>query len=155
MQIQSDFTEISIHMQGDSLLQIRYKIFCLPLPYQRAWSVKHTQLPLPIISYGCETWSLKLGKEQEKGVLSKIFGPKRVEVRVYWRKLHSEELHNFLPPSKCYLGHQIKECKMCGEYAAYGGKKKLRAAFWWGNLKVRLDFGRRRHGYEDSIKMDL
>jgi len=28
-------------------------------------------------------------------VLRKIFGPKRDEVRVYWRKLYSEELHNF------------------------------------------------------------
>jgi hypothetical protein len=35
------------------------------------------------------------------------------------------------------------------------GRKELRAEFWRGNLKVRFDFGRPRHGCEDNIKMDL
>jgi hypothetical protein len=30
----------------------------------------------------------------EKGVLRRIFGPKRDEVTGGWRKLHNEELHN-------------------------------------------------------------
>jgi len=31
----------------------------------------------------------------ENRVLRKIFGPKRGEVAREWRKLHSDELHNF------------------------------------------------------------
>jgi hypothetical protein len=31
----------------------------------------------------------------EKMVLRRIFGPKRDDVRGKWRKLHTEELHNF------------------------------------------------------------
>jgi len=31
-------------------------------------------------------------------LLRKIFWPKRDEVRVYWRKLHREELYNFYQP---------------------------------------------------------
>jgi hypothetical protein len=48
--------------------------------------------------YGCGTWSLTLREEHrlrvfENRVLRRIFGPKRDEVRVWWRELH-EKLHN-------------------------------------------------------------
>jgi hypothetical protein len=59
---------------------------------------------LPVVLYGCETWSLTLREEHrlrvfENRVLRRIFGPKRFEVMGDWRKLHNEELHNlyFLP----------------------------------------------------------
>jgi hypothetical protein len=53
---------------------------------------------LPVVSYGCETWSLTLREEHrlrvfENRVLRRIFGPKRNEVTGGWRKLHNEELH--------------------------------------------------------------
>jgi hypothetical protein len=40
---------------------------------------------LPVVLYGCETWSLTLSKEQENRVLRRIFGPKREEVAGGWR----------------------------------------------------------------------
>jgi hypothetical protein len=54
---------------------------------------------LPVVLYGCETWSLSLREEHrlrvfENRVLRRIFGPKRDEVTGEWRKLHNEELHN-------------------------------------------------------------
>jgi hypothetical protein len=54
---------------------------------------------LPVILYGCETWSITLREEHrlrvfENRVLRRIFGPKRHEVMGEWRKLHSGELHN-------------------------------------------------------------
>jgi hypothetical protein len=53
---------------------------------------------LPVVLYGCETWTLKLREEYrlrvfEIGVLRRIFGPKRDEVTGEWRKLHSGVLH--------------------------------------------------------------
>ena len=53
---------------------------------------------LPVILYGCETWSLTLREERkirvfENRVLRRIFGPKRDEVTREWRKLHNEELN--------------------------------------------------------------
>ena len=50
---------------------------------------------LPVILYGCESWSLTLREERrlrvfENGVLRRIFGPKRDEVTGEWRKLHNE-----------------------------------------------------------------
>jgi ribosomal protein L35AE/L33A len=46
--------------------------------------------------YGCETWSLTWRKELrlrvfENRVLRRIFGPKRDEVTVEWRKIHTDE----------------------------------------------------------------
>jgi hypothetical protein len=54
---------------------------------------------LPVVLYGCETWSLTLREEHrltvfEKRVLRRIFGPKRDEVTGKWRKLHNEELRD-------------------------------------------------------------
>jgi hypothetical protein len=53
---------------------------------------------LPVVLYGCETWSLTLREKHrlrvfENRVLRRIFGPKRDEVTGEWRKLHKEELH--------------------------------------------------------------
>ena len=54
---------------------------------------------LPVVLYGCETWSLTLREECrlrvfENRVLRRIFGPKRDEVTGEWRKLHNEELND-------------------------------------------------------------
>jgi hypothetical protein len=54
---------------------------------------------LPVVLYGCETWSLTLREGRrlrvfENRVLRRIFGPKRDEVTGEWRKLHNEELNN-------------------------------------------------------------
>ena len=54
---------------------------------------------LPVVFYGCETWSLTLGEERrlrffENRVLRMLFGPMREEVSREWRKLHNEELND-------------------------------------------------------------
>jgi hypothetical protein len=54
---------------------------------------------LPVVLYGCGTWSLTLREEHklrmfENRVLRRIFGPKRDEVSGGWRKLHNVELHD-------------------------------------------------------------
>ena len=54
---------------------------------------------LPIVLYGCETWSFTMRVECRLGVfenrvLRRIFGPKRDEVTGEWRKLHNEELND-------------------------------------------------------------
>jgi hypothetical protein len=54
---------------------------------------------LPVVLYGCETWSVKIREEHrlnvfEKWVLRRIFGLKRDEATGEWRKLHKEELHD-------------------------------------------------------------
>jgi hypothetical protein len=52
---------------------------------------------MPVVLYGCETWSLTLKEERklrvfENKVLRRIFGPKKDEVMGVWRKLNNEDL---------------------------------------------------------------
>ena len=54
---------------------------------------------VPVVLYGCETWSLTLRERRclrvfENRVLRGIFGAKREEVTGEWRKLHNEELND-------------------------------------------------------------
>jgi hypothetical protein len=70
---------------------------------------------LPVVLYGCETWSLTLREEHrlrvfENRVLRRIFGPKRGDVMGEWRKLHSGELHNLY--SSPDIIRQIKSRKI-------------------------------------------
>ena len=54
---------------------------------------------LPVVLYGCETWSLIRIREEfrlrvfENMILELIFGPKRDE-NGEWRRLHNEELNS-------------------------------------------------------------
>jgi hypothetical protein len=54
---------------------------------------------LPVVLYGCKTWSLTLREEHrlrvfENKVLRRIDGPIWEEVVGGWRRLHNEELNN-------------------------------------------------------------
>jgi hypothetical protein len=54
---------------------------------------------LPVVLYGCETWSVTLKEKHklrvfENRVPSRIFGLKRGEAKGGWRKLHNEELRD-------------------------------------------------------------
>jgi hypothetical protein len=55
---------------------------------------RYKTIILPVVLYGCETWSLTLREEHrlrvfENRVLRRILGPKRDEVTGEWRKLHN------------------------------------------------------------------
>jgi hypothetical protein len=85
---------------------------------------------LPVVLYGCETWSLTLREEHrrvvfENTVLRRIFGPKRGDVTGEWRKLHNEKLHilylspNIITQIKSrrmrWPGHVVRMGEECGD----------------------------------------
>jgi hypothetical protein len=64
---------------------------------------------LPVVVYGCETWSLTLREEHrprvfENRVLRRIFGPKRDEVRWEWIKLVIELYDAYRIPGRSPVG---------------------------------------------------
>ena len=79
---------------------IRSRIFCHPGCCTKNLKIEvYRTIILPVVLYGCETWSLTLREERrlrvfENRVLRRVFGPKRDEARVEWRKLHNEELRD-------------------------------------------------------------
>jgi hypothetical protein len=83
---------------------------------------------LPVILYGCETWSLTLREEHRLGVfenkvLRRIFGPNRDEVTGGWRKLHNEELHDLYSPPSIIRIIKARRMRWAGHVARMGGEE--------------------------------
>jgi hypothetical protein len=104
---------------------------------------------LPVVLYGCETWSLTIREEHrlwvfENRVLRGIFGPKRDEVTGEWRKLHNGELHDLY--SSPDIIRQIKSRRMrwAGHVARMGdGRNVCRVLVGKPEGKTQLE--RSRH----------
>ena len=85
-------------------------------------------LILPVVLYGCETWSLTLRKERklrvfENMVLRRIFGPRSDEVTGEWRRLHKGELNDLY--SSPNIVRVIKSIRMrwAGHVACMGEER--------------------------------
>jgi hypothetical protein len=95
---------------------------------------------LPVVLYGCETWSLTLREEHrlrvfQNRVLRKIFGPKRDEMMGEWRKLHNKELRDlYSSPSIIRI---IKSGRM--RWAGHVARMGRRGTYidWWENQRER------------------
>jgi hypothetical protein len=66
------------------LAVFQFKIFCLLVSYKKNLKIKvYKTVILPVVLYGCETWSLTLREEHRLKVFEnrvlRIFGPKREE----------------------------------------------------------------------------
>jgi hypothetical protein len=100
---------------------------------------------LPVVLYGCESWSLTLMEEGrlrvfENKVLRRIFGPKRDEVRGEWRRLHNKELYalcsspNIIRVMKSrrlrWAGHVARMGERRGAYRALVGKPEGKETTW-------------------------
>ncbi|KAJ4434033.1 hypothetical protein ANN_16352 [Periplaneta americana] len=80
---------------------------------------------LPVVLYGCETWTLTLREEQrlrvfENKVLRKIFGAKRDEVTGECRKLHNTELHALYSSPDIIRNIKSRRLRWAGQVARTG-----------------------------------
>jgi len=114
---------------------------------------------LPVVLYGCETWSLTLREERrlrvfENRVLRRIFGPNRDEVKGEWRKLHNEELNNLYSSPNIVRMIKSRRMRWVGHVARMGeGRGVYRVLV--GKPEGRRPLGRPRRRWEDNIRMDL
>jgi hypothetical protein len=114
---------------------------------------------LPVVLYGCETWSLTLREERrlkvfENSVMRKVFGPKRDEVTGEWRKLHNEELSD--PYSLPNIVRVVKSRRMrWAENVARMGEGRGVHRVLVGISEGKRPLRKSRHRWEDNIKMDL
>jgi len=100
---------------------------------------------LPVVLYGCETWSLTLREERrlrvfQNRVLMRIFRPKRDEVAEECIKLHNEELNDlYSSPS---IARVIKSIRMrwAGHVARMGERRGVYGVLQ-GNLSERDHLG--------------
>jgi hypothetical protein len=87
----------------------------------------HRTIILPVVLYGCESWSLTLREEcrlriVKNRVLRRIFGPKD-EVTGEWRRLHNKELYTLY--SSVNIICVIKSIRLRWEgHVARMGKKR-------------------------------
>ena len=84
-------------------------------------SIKSLIYMLPVVLYGCETWSLTLREEWmlrilENRILRRIFGPKR-EDNGKWRRLHNEELHSLYRSPNIVTVMKSKRLRWAGHVA--------------------------------------
>jgi hypothetical protein len=113
---------------------------------------------LPVVLYGCETWSLTLREENrqrvfENRVLRRIFGPKREEDGS-WRKLHNDELHSLYSSPNIVRVIKSRRMRWAGHVAHMGeGRGAYRVLV--GRPEDKRPLGRPRRRWEDNIKIDL
>ena len=75
---------------------------------------------MPVVLYGCETWSLSLREERrlrvfENRVLRGIFGPKKE-----WRKLYTEELDELYSSPNIVRVIKLRKIRWAGHVACMG-----------------------------------
>ena len=100
---------------------------------------------LPVVLYGCDTWSLTLREERrlrvsENRVLMRIFGPKRNEALGEWRKLHNEEFNDLHFLSSIVQGIKSGRMRWWDTWDVCG-RGEADTGFWWGNLRERDHLG--------------
>jgi hypothetical protein len=90
----------------------------------------------------------------ENRVLRRIFGPKRDEVKVEWRKLHNEELHNLYSSPDTIRQVKSRQMMWAGHVVRMGEERKVYKVLV-GKPRGKRPLGRPRRRWEDGIRMDV
>ena len=114
---------------------------------------------LPVVLYGCETWSLTFREKRrlrvfEKRVLRRIFWPKRDEITGEWRKLHNEDLNKLYSSPSIIQVITSRRMRWARHVARIGEKRGLYRVLVVEPEGKRL-LGRSTYRWGDNIKMDF
>jgi len=110
---------------------------------------------LPVVLYGCETWSLTLQEERrlrvfENKVLRNIFGPRRDEVMWEWRRLHNEEVNDLYSSPNIVRVIKSRRMRWAGHVACMGEERGVYRVLVW-----KPEGRRPRCRWVDNIRMAL
>ena len=113
---------------------------------------------MPVVLYGCETWSLTLWEDKklrvfENMVLRRIFGPRRDEVTGEWRRLHNEELNDLYSSPNIVRVIKSRRMRRAGHVVCMGEERGVYRVLV-GKLEGRRPLGRPRRRWVD-IRMDV
>jgi hypothetical protein len=114
---------------------------------------------LPVVLYGCETWSLTLWEERklrvfENMVLRRIFGPRRDKVTGEWRRLLNEELNDLYSSPNIVQVLKSRRMRWTG-HVAHMGEERGAHSILVGKPEGKRPLGRPRHRWVDNIRMAL
>ena len=114
---------------------------------------------LPVVLYGCETWSLTLREERklrvfENMMLRRIFGPTRDEVTGDWMRFHNEELNDLYSSPNIVQVIKSRRMRWAG-HVAHMGEERGAYRFLVGKPEGKRPLGRPRRRWGDNIGMDL
>ena len=69
-------------------------------------------------------------------MMLRIFGPKRDEVTGGWRKIHSEELHNWYSSPSIIRIIKLRRKRRAGNVAQME-RRGMHVGYWWKSQKER------------------
>ena len=83
---------------------------------------------MPVVLYGCETWSLTLREECRlrvfgNRVLRRVYGPKRDKVTGEWRKLHNNLLNELYFSPNIVWVIKLRIMRWVGHVACMGERR--------------------------------
>jgi len=114
---------------------------------------------LPVVLYGCDTWSLTLRVERrlrlfENRVPRRIFGPKRDEVAGERGKVHNEELNDLYCSPNIVRVIISRRIRWAGHVTLMGERRDIYRVLV-EKPEGKRPLGRSRRRWEVNFKMDL
>ena len=113
---------------------------------------------LPVVLYGCETWSLTFREERKLRVFEdmvlRIFGPRRDEATEERKRLRNKELNDLYSSPNIVRVIKSRRMRSAGHVACMGEERGVYMVLV-GNPEGRRPLGRPRRRWVDNIRMDL
>jgi len=111
----------------DCLLSFGAESFVFQFENQKLKNNIYGTTILPVVLYGCETWSVTLRHEHrlrvlQNTVLKKISGPKRDEVLAEWRRLNIRELYDLYSSRNIIWVMKARRMSWVGHVAYMGDR---------------------------------
>jgi len=112
---------------------------------------------LPVVLYGCETWSLTLREELrlrvfDNRVLRRVFGPKRDQGTGKRRKLNNAELRDLYSLPNIVRVVKSRRMRWAGHMAHMGEGRGVHRVLV-GKREGKRPMGRPRRRWNDNIKI--